>query len=256
MPTKKKAKGNTVKKVSKKTVKKAVKKAVKKSRNIKTIKKEKILSMRDILKAEFSDEAITVNENVKPIQIGIKPQYIIERLTDVFGIDGWEHNIDKDINGKACVEHFTSHWEYNGQQKENKSVVCYGTLIIKNKDGKIIRTISSPGGANVISGRMSDAIKSARTDSLGKCASYIEIAHQAYKGQLENPNKKKETPKKLSPIKEIQMAVKDFMKQYQISKDQMIEDANEFVDGEAVIKDWDVDQWGGFYDFLNNEYND
>jgi hypothetical protein len=92
----------------------------------------------------------------KPGLSGIKVIYVVERLNDVFGLNGW--HIDNEI-----VE-------------TGRMVVVRATLTIP----KYSIAIEQFGGND--NPDRGDAYKGACTDALSKCASYLGIGMDVYKG--------------------------------------------------------------------------
>lgn len=99
----------------------------------------------------------------------IDAYHVIERLNDVFGLDGWSVEV--------------SEWVVSGA-----SVACVGTLYAKptSKDAEkpnytIIR--QAVGDGTVIKGNVAEAYKKAFTNLICKSASYIEIGIDVYQGK-------------------------------------------------------------------------
>src|ERR1700732_868714 len=111
------------------------------------------------LKEPLPREAVSPNPQ-KPGLSGIKVIYVVERLNDVFGLNGW--HIDNEI-----VE-------------TGRMVVVRATLAIP-KYGIAIEQFG--GNDNPDRG---DAYKGACTDALSKCASYLGIGMEVYKGLADN----------------------------------------------------------------------
>src|ERR1700746_1716349 len=107
------------------------------------------------LKAPLPAEAVSPNPE-KPGLSAIKVIYVVERLNEVFGLNGW--HIANEVVEKSAM------------------VVVKGTLTI---DDYGIRIEQFGGNANPDRG---DAYKGACTDALSKCASYIGIGMDVYKG--------------------------------------------------------------------------
>ncbi len=107
------------------------------------------------LKEPLPREAVSPNPQ-KPGLSGIKVIYVVERLNDVFGLNGW--HIDNEI-----VE-------------TGRMVVVRATLTIP----KYSIAIEQFGGND--NPDRGDAYKSACTDALSKCASYLGIGMDVYKG--------------------------------------------------------------------------
>jgi len=95
----------------------------------------------------------------------IKAQYIIERLNLVLGIGGWFfHHIDKSPGeGYVLKEGYIHLPEYE------------------------IRTVTQYGGKKLM-GELADAQKSAVTDCLTKCASYLGVGMEVFKGLIDPRN--------------------------------------------------------------------
>jgi hypothetical protein len=108
------------------------------------------------LKAPLPPEAVSPNPE-RPGLSAIKVIYVVERLNEVFGMNGW-HMANEVVEKGAMV-------------------VVKGTLTIGDYG---IRIEQYGGNANSDRG---DAYKGACTDALSKCASYIGIGMDVYKGR-------------------------------------------------------------------------
>jgi hypothetical protein len=111
------------------------------------------------LKEPLPAEAVSPNP-LKPGLSAIKVIYVVERLNDVFGLSGW--HMDNEV-----VE-------------TGRMVVVRATLAIP-KYGIAIEQFG--GNDNPDRG---DAYKGACTDALSKCASYLGIGMDVYKGLTDN----------------------------------------------------------------------
>src|SRR5882762_8588836 len=107
------------------------------------------------LKAPLPPEAVSPNPD-KPGLSSIKVIFVVERLNEVFGLNGW-----KVVN--EVVE--------SGQM-----VVVKATLTVP----KYGITVEQFGGNNNFD--RGDAYKGACTDALSKCASYLGVGMDVYKG--------------------------------------------------------------------------
>src|ERR1700678_2255837 len=107
------------------------------------------------LKEPLPTEAVSPNP-LKPGLSAIKVIYVVERLNDVFGLNGW--HMDNEV-----VE-------------TGRKIVVRATLAIP-KYGIAIEQFG--GNDNPDRG---DAYKGACTDALSKCASYLGIGMDVYKG--------------------------------------------------------------------------
>jgi Rad52/22 family double-strand break repair protein len=112
------------------------------------------------LKEPLPREAVSPNPQ-KPGLSAIKVIYVVERLNDVFGLNGW--HVDNEV-----VE--------SGQM-----VVVKATLSIPR-----YAIVVEQFGGNDHPDR-GDAYKGGCTDALSKCASYLGIAMDVYKGIYDHP---------------------------------------------------------------------
>ena len=135
--------------------------------------KTDIMTIRDELRKPFPAEAISQHPT-KTFLSTIKAIYITERLNDVFGICGWtlEHNIVSDtaeyvaVCGRIVVGepyHIATPYQYGGHGKTGKNT------------------------------EPADGYKSAVTDCQSKCASYLEIGIDVFKGLTGKPKETKKT---------------------------------------------------------------
>jgi hypothetical protein len=98
----------------------------------------------------------------------IKAIYVAERLNDVFGVNGWdmEHEV---------VEVFKN------EQDKPHYVLMAGRIYLREFD---LYTSWQYGGHELLGKgtEPADGFKSAVTDAMSKCASYLEIGIQVFKG--------------------------------------------------------------------------
>lgn len=139
--------------------------------------------------------------------LGIKPQYIIERLNDSFGHDGWDFEIQQfELSEKAAWALCKlSIYAVVTQQDSNHPDYPFRRHLITEKQqfGHCNVNKALYGG---------DALKGAATNALEKAASQLDVGHEAYKGLLERPD----TP---TDPKEKQFAeLKHLCSQYEIGK--------------------------------------
>lgn len=118
---------------------------------------------RAILRSPLPDEAITQNP-AKPFLSAIKPIYIVERLNDVFGVGSWSTKVEllsmKD-DGTTLVKTCLDIPEYN--------------IHIEQFGGHQDKDIG-------------DSAKGSATDALTKCASYLEIGIDVFRGKQTHNN--------------------------------------------------------------------
>jgi len=102
----------------------------------------------------------------------IKPAYVVERLNDVLGIEGW-------------------YAEFSDIETEGKMVVKKCTLSIFNSNGD--RVIRSQYGGNDNSDR-GDAHKGAATDAFTKSASLVGVGREVYLNLVKGKPRGKQAP--------------------------------------------------------------
>lgn len=121
-------------------------------------------SIFDELAAPFPIEAYKIDKSRGFPLTSLDAQWIKERLNRVFGVFGWE-------------------FEETFVEKE-EGVICHGKLTVK--DGENSRSVWATGGCSrkPKGQTMSDVFKSAATESLSKCCSYIGIGNEMYKGNV------------------------------------------------------------------------
>lgn len=102
----------------------------------------------------------------------IKPAYVVERLNDVLGIEGW-------------------YAEFEDIETEGKMVVKKCTLTIINSNGD--QVIRSQYGGNDNTDR-GDAHKGAATDAFTKSASLVGVGREVYLNLVKGKPKGKQAP--------------------------------------------------------------
>jgi len=132
------------------------------------------------IRADFPKETVQVKKGFVNAETGeqsyltgYKPQYIIERLNDCFGHDGWDFQIlEHGIEG-------TNAWSKG-------RLTVYLTL----SDGSTITRFREQFGVGNYNKAtpLGDAFKSSATNALEKCASLLDIGHLAYKGLVKIPD--------------------------------------------------------------------
>jgi hypothetical protein len=133
-------------------------------------------SIHDSLRESFpreTHESKKLDENFTVT--GVKPAYIIERLNTVLGVEGWEA---EELETKVDEPHYAT----------KVKLTVY--LIMRTPDGlahKVPVAVRTQwGGAKRHkNSELGDVLKSAFTNGLCKAASMLDIAHEAYKGLLE-----------------------------------------------------------------------
>jgi hypothetical protein len=129
----------------------------------------------------FPEEALsaidhTKGKDGKPLT-SIKAAYVIERLNDVFGIGGWSY----DFTEPEVVK--------GGKNKSDKEVfeaITTVTLTVTDNKGET-HSVKNCGGHRVLYGSVTDARKSSVTDGLTKCASFLGIGKDVFKGLVRIP---------------------------------------------------------------------
>jgi len=144
--------------------------------------KEFTPEIRAKLRADFPPEAYSVHES-KSFLSTLKAMYVVERLNDVFGICKWdiEHEIVEDSQDYVSIK---------------------GRLVLKEYD---IKTPTQYGGHKKTGKNTepADGYKSAVTDLLSKCASYLEIGIDLFKG-LVNVNGQDRKPPRQTNKKQVE----------------------------------------------------
>lgn len=137
------------------------------------------------LRKEFPKTAIetkVISVVDEYIQTGYKSQYIIERLNDTFGHDGWrivvmeEKETPRECGAKVMLEIL----QWDGQQDQQGNFIP--TI------AKVIASRTQWGSSMIDAGRIFDAKKGAITNGLCKCASMLDVGQDSYKGELKDPN--------------------------------------------------------------------
>jgi hypothetical protein len=98
----------------------------------------------------------------------IKAMYVIERLTDVFGLAGWSY-------GWEDMEFIDGEWS------------CIVSLSVTvgefGDENSMTKTVRQFGGHRMVKTNHTDSKKSAVTDGLTKCASMLGIGSSVFKGE-------------------------------------------------------------------------
>lgn len=120
------------------------------------------------LTAEFPPEALSVDDSRGFALTSVRAQWIVERLNEVLGVDGWQ---------------FTGKYE----PQSDGGVLYFGQLTIVGDEGKW-HTVEGVGFA-ASKKNLGDTYKGARTDALSKAASLIGVANSVFKGMVKPPEK-------------------------------------------------------------------
>jgi len=130
------------------------------------------------LEKPFPDEAYSTDSSRGFDLTSIKAQYVVERLNQVCGIDGWELKGD-----------YTS---------TEDGILFFGTLVINDGyKGHQQQAVGFSGNKR----NSGDAYKGAKTDALSKAASLFGLGNEVFKGNVAPP--KKSAPKKKAPLKKV-----------------------------------------------------
>lgn len=167
------------------------------------------------IREDFPKESVQVKTSFKnpktgesKVLTGYKPQYIIERMNDVFGHEGWDFEVLKyGVEGKdAWVLGRLTIYEIRRDENSIDGPLIRKTMAVKDQFGSSFY--------NQEDSSYGDALKGAATNSFEKCCSFIDIGHLAYKGLVLVPenhpsqteisqNKKEvETKKLISELRE------------------------------------------------------
>jgi len=165
------------------------------------------------LSKEFPPEAYSVDSSRGFNLTSLKAQYIKERLNEVFTVWGWE-------------------FEEQFKPLDDGSMLCHGKLTVKTLDDlPIIREVTAMGFSQKKK-NTGDVYKSASTDSLSKCASYIGVANDAFKGLIDPDSISNNAPRKggvaspkgntpLASPKQIQY-IRDLAAKLKIDREQLV----------------------------------
>jgi len=118
------------------------------------------------LTEDFPDEALSTDSSRGFDLTSIKAQYIKERLNETFSIFGWG------LDGSY--------------ESNDKGVMYHGKLTVEV--GSDIRAVTAVG-FSLHKKATGDTYKSAQTDCLSKCASFIGIGNEVFKGNVVPPPK-------------------------------------------------------------------
>lgn len=167
-----------------------------------------------LLKGSFPKEALQVYTKYTDAEtgndvslVGFKPAYIIERLNEALGHDGWSYRV---------LEHWVS-----DKEDKHRTAWVLGELTVFNTSDRTILTVKNQFGHCNINRALpiGDALKGAATNALEKAASLMDIGHEAYKGLLEAPKKELTNDEKFSiAIKELSAECK----KYEINKENFV----------------------------------
>lgn len=136
-------------------------------------------SLLEQLKKPFPKSAHSTDSSrgKKTPLTSIRAQWVVERLNDVFGIFGWSFHPEYETVGDF--------------------VLCHGVLVVSEYDGNEVvnqRKVEQTGGCDKFLRpynkepylkNAADVYKSAATDSLGKCASWLCIGNDVFKGNVD-----------------------------------------------------------------------
>lgn len=175
------------------------------------------------------EEAILSYRSEGKEYTGFRAQYIIERLNQVLGL-GWDFDMVKDAQGNYIYK------------IENGFAAVYGELTIYGENDKgettVLKKIRQWGGAGINEEFSEDndknfgwpdALKSAQTNSLTKCASYLGIGADAYKGKIPNNKSSKPAPA-MNTCEKIMSDIKMFCKENEIDNKKLQKLAQKALD--------------------------
>jgi len=188
-----------------------------------------------IREKDFPPESVQVKTSFKDpttgkdtFLTGYKPQYIIERLNDVFGHDGWDYEI---------IEHGIE----GGDAWTKGRLTIYNIEYIKDTvDGPVVRqkiTVKEQFGTGSYNKGTSlgDSFKSSATNALEKCASLVDIGHLAYKGLVDVPDGNEKKP--LMEIDKLKTELAKKCKELKIDKVAFVSFVKNVLKEEKAAKD-------------------
>ena len=125
------------------------------------------------LREDFPPEALSKDTSRGFELTSIKAMFVIERLTDAFGLFGWSYGWDD-------MEFHDGEW------------TCVVSLSVKvgefGDENSHTKTVRQFGGKRVVKTNHTDAKKSAVTDGLTKCASMLGVGTSVFKGEQMSGN--------------------------------------------------------------------
>lgn len=137
---------------------------------------ESVKEVNKILK-EGEPENITADKSRGFEMTGYSPQYVVDAMNKVFGLDGWGfEDIYNKIADKEAVAHVRVWLKVDDDHTIERT--AYGSKVLVEKTDK------ETGKKRVLT-TYGDAKKSAQTDGLKKALSYFSIGNRAYHGKLE-----------------------------------------------------------------------
>jgi len=146
---------------------------IRKENKVETKKKREDYFNKKLQREGFPKEAVQVYEAFKDRQgnvvkelIGYKPQYIFERLNNIWGYTGWNYKIIEEgiDNGSGVV---------------GAKVM----LQILDENGQVIIEKPQWGNSKISKMGLFEAKKGAVTNAICKCAAIFDVGHEAYKGE-------------------------------------------------------------------------
>lgn len=157
--------------------------------------KEKITKeIRDKLRAPLPAEAIKPHPT-KTFLSTIKPIFVTERLSDVFGVDGWQVKTDLLYHTSSTK---IKRDKTSGEEKEYTEFTVMTKVTLTIPEFGIVHE-SIAGSTN---DDLGDAAKGATTDSLTKICSWLEIGIDVYKGKKDTSKPEKKSPNEKKPAGE------------------------------------------------------
>lgn len=121
------------------------------------------MDLFDKLRAPFTKDAYSADTSRGFALTSLKAQYVLERLNEVLGFMNWSHGGEYEV-------------------QDDGSVLFKGALVV-NLDGRTNKFFGV--GFSAKKKNIGDAYKSAKTDSLSKCASQVGVGNDAFKGLVD-----------------------------------------------------------------------
>jgi len=131
------------------------------------------------LAAPFAEEALSTDSSRGFDLCSVKAQYIIERLNDVCGVNGWR------LEGE-----WTPQTDGGVLYLGRLSVFFDRFCDFSNAPGGTLNHYVEAVGFSDDKKNMGDSYKGARTDALSKSASSLGVANDVFKGNVKAPSKK------------------------------------------------------------------
>lgn len=146
---------------------------------------EKVQKVNELL---VKDEPKNVSHDSYSGFTGYEPQYIMDAMNEVFGLDGWGFKDVSNEVGKVEVIAKVRVWLLAGIDENKRKIRVYRSAYGGKKNQL------KKGSETDWNMTWGDCRKSAQTDALKKALSYFSIGNKPFKGDLPAPAGAKKPP--------------------------------------------------------------